>query len=105
MAVHSLYLSTLKTTYSTAVRHLNCERPPRAGGVIRFYLFIPEANPVLDQFIDAAEELGVRTHGWGPWNPCRVVQLDPGEQIEARGRDGGFHVATVVSHQRHKVTI
>ena len=32
-------------------------------------------------------------------------QLDPGEQIEARGRDGAFHVATVVSHERHKVTI
>ena len=31
--------------------------------------------------------------------------MDPGEQIEARGRDCAFHVATVVSHERHKVTI
>ena len=31
--------------------------------------------------------------------------MDPGEQIEARGRDGAFHVATVVFHERHKVTI
>ena len=72
LAIHSLYLSTLKTTCNTALRHLNCEGPPRAGGVIRSYLFSPEANPVLDQFMDAAQELGVRTHGWGPWNPCRV---------------------------------
>ena len=105
LAIHSLYLSTLKTTYNTSLRHLNCEGPPRAGEVIRSYLFSPEANPVLDQFVDAAQKLGVRTHGWGPWNPCRVGQLDPGEQREARGRDGAFHVATVVSHQRHNVTI
>ena len=64
--------------------------PPGRGGVIRSYLFSPE---------------GVRTHGWGPWNPCRVDQLDPGEQVESRGRDGAFHVATVVSHWKHKVTI
>ena len=31
--------------------------------------------------------------------------MDPGEQIEARGRYGAFHVAMVVSHERHKVTI
>ena len=31
--------------------------------------------------------------------------MDPGEQIETRGRDGAFHVAMVVSHERHKVTI
>ena len=31
--------------------------------------------------------------------------MDPGEQIEACGRDSAFHVATVVSHERHKVTI
>ena len=105
LAIHSLYLSTLNTTYDTALRHLNWEGPPRAGGVIRSYLFSPEANPVLDQFVDAAQELVVRTHGWGPWNPCRVGQLDPGEQIEARGRDGAFHVATVISHERHTVTI
>ena len=72
LAIHSLYLSTLKTTYNTALRHLNCEGPPRAGSVIRSYLFSPKANPVLDQFVDAAQELGIRTHGWGPWNPCRV---------------------------------
>ena len=105
LAIHSLYLSNLKTTYNAALRHLNCEGPPRAGGVICSYVFNPEANPVLDQFVDAAQELGVRTHGWGPWNPCRVVQLDPGEQNEARGRDGAFHVATLVSHERHKVII
>ena len=79
--------------------------PPRAGSVNRSYLFSPEANPVIDQFVDATQELGVRTHGWGPWNPCRVDQLHPGERVEARGRDGAFHVATVVSHGTHKVTI
>ena len=31
--------------------------------------------------------------------------MDPGELVEARGRDGAFHVATVVSHGKHKVTI
>ena len=62
LAIHSLYLSTLKTTYNTVLRHLNHEGPPRAGGVIPWYLFSPDANPVLDQFIDAAQELGVRTH-------------------------------------------
>ena len=93
-----LYLSTLKTTYNTALRHLNCEDPLRAGSVIRSYLLSPKANPVVDQFVDAAQELGIRTQEWGPWNPCRVGQLD-------RGRDGALHVATVVSHERHKDTI
>ena len=105
LAIHSLCVSTLKTTYNTALRHLNFEGPPRAGGVIRSYLFSPDSNPVLDQFVDAAQELGVRTHGWGPWNPCRVGQLEPGERLEARGRDGSFHLATVISHGKHKVTI
>ena len=31
--------------------------------------------------------------------------MDPGELVEARGRDGAFHVATVVSHGKHKFTI
>ena len=31
--------------------------------------------------------------------------MDPGELVEARGRDGTLHVATVVSHDRHKITI
>ena len=28
LAFHSLYVYTLKTTYNTALRHLNCEGPP-----------------------------------------------------------------------------
>ena len=31
--------------------------------------------------------------------------MDPGKLVEARGRDGAFHVATVVFHGKHKVTI
>ena len=32
-------------------------------------------------------------------------QLEPGERLEAQVRDGTFHVATVVSYRKHKITI
>ena len=93
LGLHSLRVSAVKTAYNTAVRHLNFEGPPRAGEVIRSYLLSPTSNPILDRFVDSAQALGVKTHGWGPWNPCKVSQLEPGDVIEARADDGLFYQA------------
>ena len=45
LAIHSLYLSTLKTTYNTALRHLTCEGPPRAGGGHSLLSIQPRSQP------------------------------------------------------------
>ena len=76
--LNSLQVSVQKTTYHTCLRHLNGEGPPRATQVINKCLLAPDQNPLLDVFLDSAQSLGVRTHGWGPWNPCRVRDLIAG---------------------------
>ena len=93
--LNSLRVSVQKSVYHTALRHLNGEGPQRASFPINRCLRADSPNLLLDVFVDAAQSLGVRTHGWGPWNPCRVSDLRAGESVFVDCGGGTYHQGMV----------
>ena len=49
-------------------------------------------------FVLGTTTLGGRYHGFGPWNPCPVGTLQPGEEVQFEFNTGRF-TGSVVSHE------
>ena len=91
LGLHLVSTSVHKSTYHTGLRHLNKEGCPLVDHLVSDILRDPGENRLQESFLDAAQSLGVRTHGWGPWNPTLVKHLQAGEYILVEGADGQLH--------------
>ena len=100
LGLHLVSTSVHKNTYHTGLRHLNKEGSPLVDHLVSTVLRDQGVNRLQESFLDAAQTLGVRTHGWGPWNPTLVKNLQAGEQILVEGADGLLHTGMV--HTPHE---
>ena len=105
LGLHSLSISIHKSTYHTALRHLNREGHPPTDTLVCSQLLSTSECSLLNTFVDAAQAVGVRTHGWGPWNPTLVAQLKAGEELMVKCADNIFYPALIHTPQGIAPTI
>ena len=81
--------------YKYSIGYLNNEGPPQSNHWVRRALTDKRANWLQNSFVDSVQALGGRCHGFGPWNPCKVADLHPGETVYVEC-NSGWHDGTVL---------
>ena len=76
--------------YNYGLRYLNSDGPSQSNESVRLALTAPATNWLQESFVDSVHALGGRCHGFGPWNPCPVKTLCPGEEIHVEFNSGWF---------------
>ena len=72
------------------MRYLHGDGPSETNYYVHQALTSPKTNWLQVAFVDATNALGGRCHGYGPWNPCSVKSLLPGEEIHVEFNTGWF---------------
>ena len=81
--------------HNYSIRYFNSEGPPQSNYWVRRALTDKRANWLQNSFVDSVQALGRRCHGFGPWNPCKVADLHPGEAVYVEF-NSSWHPGTVL---------